>query len=90
MKVYKKFKVKHCLPVALVLTLAPSGLGVGARSVGKAVAHAVEVVRRDGGALRRHGALRRGGGYAVAVADNGSLVLRHAGNESKSCNEGEE
>ena len=40
------------------------------------VAHAVEVVRRNRRPLG-HGAVRGGGGHAVAVADDRPLVLRH-------------
>ena len=57
------------------LTLTPPRLWISPNPVGEAVAHAVEVVRRDGRPLG-HGALR-GGGHAVAVADDRPLVLRH-------------
>ena len=61
------------------LTLTPAWLWIGAHPVGEAVAHAVEVVRRNGRSLG-HGGLR-GGGYAVAVADDRPLVLRHDGDD---------
>ena len=57
------------------LTLTPPRLWISPNPVGEAIAHAVEVVRRDGRPLG-HGALR-GGGHAVAVADDRPLVLRH-------------
>lgn len=61
------------------LTLTPAWLWIGAHPVGEAVAHAVEVVRRNGRSLG-HGGLR-GGGHAVAVADDRPLVLRHDGDD---------
>ena len=67
-------RLSRCLSSALTLT--PPRPRIGAYPVGEAVAHAVEVVRRNRRPLG-HGAVRGGGGHAVAVADDRPLVLRH-------------
>ena len=73
-KPVQRTRGSRCLSSALTLT--PPRPRIGAYPVGEAVAHAVEVVRRNRRPLG-HGAVRGGGRHAVAVADDRPLVLRH-------------